>query len=288
MAFFKRIHNAVQALFAEPIVINTVQNNIQVQDLGEVPTLAGKPRNTSVENLSGWITSDDLGTMHSSGLRNSIIFRQAGSSMAHTFGAFKALESAKFRTTDHERNFRNARQQLLSVIADAATYQVKISTEPDDLLFLKLMGIPAKMQQQDAAQIAEITGESINTLLKDNEARRKAIYAANEQHLQSFLNDIEAHWHACDHDNERNWPPARYTAKAVVGAVGSQLKFVMGWNDPKAKATEVLLIRTDHAILERRMAINDAHDQGAGDNSREIDDALLSSNEMAQGALAGK
>lgn len=286
MKLFTKLANAFSAFnngLVQPVV---QQNTVVAQDLGAVPAVSFRSKVGS-DDLPGYITTEDLELMTSNGFRKSILFRAVGSSLAMAFSAYRNTMSRKTQALT-DRTWKPALQQAVAMIACAETYGQAVEMDLDTLNWLALGNVPAKMSPKNAAAIAEIKGETVQQVLDRNETKRKARYGDNLKLLEAFISEVTSSFIPNHPDWDGDHGVARIAMKHVLSAAGNQLEFVAGWSDDTAAAAEILLIRDDHAKLERIGRRNAEREERAGEGSREIDNQLLSADGMAQGMSSGK
>lgn len=222
---------------------------------------------------AGNLTLDQLKELHSTCIKDAIFNYAAWLCLAKAFNTFcktvakrmqgqQALDVAKalneFHDWNSSMNNPMSQERIEEIVAKLATPQV-----------------PRENNATDAI-LARIKGMSIDEVRKVRLEKAEAQAKEREAKIKSFLQEVEA----MARDWNGGWCPSINAQTATLKAVDC-LQWLANWENPDMG--ELVIAEADIATLEAYAHAADLK-AGAGESSREIDDALLNSQEMHQGA----
>ena len=158
-----------------------------------------------------------------------------------------------------------------------SSMQTPMNQERIEEIVVKL-ATPQVPRENDAtdAILARIKGMSIDEVRKVRLEKAEAQAKDREAKIKSFLQEVEAMAECAELGN-----PSINAQTATLKAIDC-IQWMASWENPDM--AELLIAEGDITILEALAHSEGLKENGAGESSREIDDALLNSQEMHQGA----
>jgi len=224
-------------------------------------------------NIAGNLSLEQLKELASTRIKDAIFNYAAWLCLARAFNTFcktvakrmqgqQALDVAKALNEFHDWNssMNNPMNQerIEEIVVKLATPQVPRENDATDAI------------------LARIKGMSIDEVRKVRLEKAEAQAKERETKIKSFLQEVEAMAECADLGN-----PSINTQTATLKAVDC-LQWLANWENPDM--SEILIAEADIKILESLAHSEGLKENGAGESSREIDNALLNSQEMHQGA----
>ena len=224
-------------------------------------------------HIAGNLSLEQLKELSSYRIKDAIFNYAAWLCLAHAFNTFcktvakrmqgqQAIDVAKMLNRFHDWN---------------SSMQTPMNQERIEEIVVKL-ATPQIPRENDAtdAILARIKGISINEVRKMRLEKAEAQAKEREAKIKSFLQEVEAMSECAELGN-----PSINAQTATLKAIDC-LQWLANWENPDM--AELLIAEGDITILEALAHSEGLKENGAGESSREIDDALLNSQEMHQGA----
>ena len=276
--FFSRLQSAVTGFMHGNVVVNQTTNNVTVKQIE--PTGSTSIRN-SQPSLEGFVYIHQIQECVSLFLIRAILFRAFGSVAAQAFATFRKVQSKRALPTD-VKTYQQQLANCVAVIVASDDAGQPLAIDDDNLAWLANSGTPARFTEAKAKMIAEIRDEDVAEVMARNIAKREAVIKSNLDLVHTFIQELEGAVVA-----QMEGEP-RINMKHVVNAGAHTMEWLAGWSDEISGSKEMLLVKSDVRLLEKKAAINLSNLEGAGESSREIDDELADASMMRQAAGAGK
>ena len=224
-------------------------------------------------HVAGNLSLEQLKELASTRIKDAIFNYAAWLCLARAFNTFcktvakrmqgqQALDIAKELNEFHDWNSSMQtpmnQERIEEIVAKLATPQI------------------AKENNATDAILARIKGMSIDEVRKVRLEKAEAQAKEREAKIKSFLQEVEAMSECAELGN-----PSINAGTATLKAIDC-LQWLANWENPDM--AELLIAEGDITILEALAHSEGLKENGAGEGSREIDDALLNSQEMHQGA----
>ena len=224
-------------------------------------------------HVAGNLSLEQLKELSSSRVKDAIFNYAAWLCLARAFNTFcktvakrmqgqQALDVAKALNEFHDWNssMNNPinQERIEEIVAKLATPQVPRENDATDAI------------------LARIKGMSINEVRKMRLEKAEAQAKDREAKIKNFLQEVEAMAECAELGN-----PSINAQTATLKAIDC-LQWLASWENPDM--AELLIAEGDITILEALAHSEGLKENGAGESSREIDNALLNSQEMHQGA----
>ncbi len=291
---FANIRNAIASMIAvkaetvkplDPIKVVQFQPHDRT-----VTTKSAAQKKANFEGITGSLDFETIKGLSSDGLRKQLVGKAVFSYVAKGFNEFI---KAQGRYTSGE-SLDKALNHAAEACAQSEMMGFSIDWSEERWSFLLTSGLPAKLNPEHAKLVADITGQSVDVLIKQRDEKRLARYNSNSQALTIYLNAIQSYTVTPKPDAMGEEIPEQaclltLSGASVMSALASYIEFVTTWTDSIKMAAELLLIKADQAMIERALARADRREQSqAPDYVRRIDEMLLDSAGMAAGAASGK
>ena len=224
-------------------------------------------------HVAGNLSLEQLKELASSRIKDAIFNYAAWLCLARAFNTFcktvakrmqgqQALDVAKalneFHDWNSSMNNPMGQERIKEIVAKLATPQIAKENDATDAILARIKGMSID-------EVHKVRLEKAEAHAKDREAK-----------IKSFLQEVEAMAECADLGN-----PSINAQTATLKAVDC-LQWLANWENPDM--AELLIAEGDITILEALAHSEGLKENGAGESSREIDDALLNSQEMHQGA----
>lgn len=270
-----RIGNALIAFAG--IDKQEVKQEIKVKTIPAGVGTRRQPQFATVDKVGhhivGNISLEQLKELASTRIKDAIFNYAAWLCLARAFNTFcktvakrmqgqQALDVAKALNEFHDWNssMNNPMNQerIEEIVVKLATPQVPRENNATDAILARIKGMSVTEIRQDRLSKAEAQA-------KDREAK-----------IKNFLQEVEVMAECAELGN-----PSINAQTATLKAIDC-LQWLANWENPDM--AELLIAEGDITILEALAHSEGLKENGAGESSREIDDALLNSQEMHQGA----
>lgn len=224
-------------------------------------------------HIAGNLSLEQLKELASYRIKDAIFNYAAWLCLARAFNTFcktvakrmqgqQALDVAKALNEFHDWNssMNNPMNQerIEEIVVKLATPQIAKENDTTDAILARIKGMSID-------EVRKVRLEKAEAQAKDREAK-----------IKSFLQEVEAMSECAELGN-----PSINAGTATLKAIDC-LQWLASWENPDM--AELLIAEADITILEALAHSEGLKENGAGEGSREIDDALLNSQEMHQGA----
>lgn len=254
-----------------------VKREIKVKTIPAGVGTRRQPQFATVDKVghkaAGNLSLEQLKELASTRIKDAIFNYAAWLCLARAFNTFcktvakrmqgqQALDVAKALNEFHDWNssMNNPMDQerIEEIVAKLATPQVPRENDATDAILARIKGM-------SIADVRKIRLEKAEAQAKDREAK-----------IKNFLQEVEVMAECAELGN-----PSINAQTATLKAIDC-LQWLANWENPDM--AELLIAEGDITILEALAHSEGLKENGAGESSREIDDAMLNSQEMHQGA----
>lgn len=222
------------------------------------------------------VTADQMETIHSMRIRTALYQMGAWLALARAFNLFPAMQ-ARYISEKQKEAFNKAANEFhqwnsrLVSLGESFDIQETIS---------KLIMRPAKaLTDYQVNMLAEIRGVNPADIITDHQAKALAKAKRLDALAESFEVTLAGF---TDGDEGNPSMPGDTVYKKSVDV----LIWLTGWDNPDW--AEIDIARNDLKMIDRMAARAIENAEQKGEGSRELDDALINSNEMSQGSNSGK
>lgn len=277
MSFINNIRRAI-ALAITPNDTGYINNQ---QEPVKSLTYSGRKQvsNERVETpviLAGELTLSQIQHLHSQKVVASICNYGAWESLARAFSAYSNLHKTTRQvnpklseTVGHQLDRFHAFNAAMDSAGQGAITEEGIYEIVVKLAIVK----PVKENEQTDAILARVKKLSIEEVRAERKARQDKEEARRVALIDGFCAEV---WSVCMTDSDVTISAQHAYSKAV-----SCLEWMANWDNPDMG--EILLAEADVKTLERMADRAGRIQDGAGEGSREIDEALLDAAGMRQG-----
>jgi len=226
---------------------------------------------------AGNLTLDQLKELASTRIKDAIFNYAAWLCLARAFNTYCKPEPKRSSLASLGQQALDVAKALNEFHDWNSSMQTPMSQERIEEIVVKLATpqVPRENNATDAI-LARIKGMSIDEVRKVRLEKAEAHAKDREAKIKSFLQEVEAMAECAELGN-----PSINAQTATLKAIDC-LEWLANWENPDM--AELLIAEGDIAILEALAHSEGLKENGAGESSREIDDALLNSQEMNQGA----
>lgn len=254
-----------------------VKQEIKVKTIPAGVGTRRQPQFTTIDTVghkaAGNLSLEELKQLESTRIKDAIFNYAAWLCLAKAFNTFcktvakrmqgqQALDVAKalneFHDWNSSMNNPMSQERIEEIVVKLATPQIAKENDATDAILARIKGM-------SIAEVRKIRLEKAEAQAKDREEK-----------IKSFLQEVEAMAECAELGN-----PSINAQTATLKAVDC-LQWLANWENPDM--AELLIAEGDITILEALAHSEGLKENGAGESSREIDNALLNSQEMHQGA----
>lgn len=273
--------NTLRRVIAQAITPNdTLYMNTQ-QESVKALTYSGRKhivvdRTQQPVILNGDLTLSQIQQLHSQKVVASICNYGAWEALARAFSAYCAMHRTRVvnpktaQTLALQLDRFHAFNAALDSLGMGGMGEVAV----EELVARLTVGKPVKENAATDAILARVKHMSVEEVRKEREGRQQREEARRVELMNAFLAEV---WSATTSDEDVTLNAQKAYDKAM-----SCLEWMANWDNPDV--AEILIAEADVKTLERMADRAGRIQDGAGESSREIDEALLDSAGMSQGS----
>lgn len=269
MSYITRLVNALfnrttTTTYQEPIPVRQIPSGVSI-----------KLANTDANRIAsfrthGDITAEQVKNLHSDRIRNAICSLGAWIGLAQAFQAYGNIHGSKY---PKERDVQRLKQGLATFHGWNEASLNPVSHEDILETVARMTTIRVREDSTTDAILARIKNITIDEVKEERLARAAKQQKQREQLVEAFVQEVAS-------STSYNEDPSMPAAKALKKAEET-LAWIAGWDNPDVG--ELLIAEADIAILHRM-----DKEYGGYEDSREIDNQLLSEVDMAAGMNSGR